>query len=254
MGSSKAKKSIERRVVIVLTDHEYEKCEYEQGAGVMFVTPGVRVLRYPSDSNDWFAIHLEKRRLYYPGTILLQSPYNGMIYRQIEESNIAFAQEKFKHFFSICQLLGASRMSVERIELFEENSKNEWEIKSKINCLSSTEIKIDGETGSLYRLRNSLGLAATLEGGDSNPAEAMKYANKFNLIGDIELESLIELRSRSNRIKEWRKVINLSHEAESSLAFAASVKVPGFLSISGKYSQAMSVRREYMLTTKVTFN
>jgi hypothetical protein len=110
------KSANKRRVIAVLDQHEIDDLSLK-GDVQLLNDPQAYVLAYPvPDGNDPVLNNILDAGLDRPNTILVQSPFDPEKYVDAAEAIDQFALEKHTLLSNLCQLLGATKISVTQME------------------------------------------------------------------------------------------------------------------------------------------
>ena len=243
-----------RKAVMVLSQHDVERCEYDPRGAEALTDAEIAVLPFPIATGSDVTLALRNildRNIARPGELLVQSPFDPDEYAPAVSASEQFALEKHMAVSMLCQLLGAKSFWVEQIDLRTSSGSASLEVKgSKGPATASTSI----ESEQLEAFRRRMSLDVRLKGGPPDLDGAERLLRGKRLWSDPALRALTEMRrDRSNSLVSHKLVVSLSSEAESNIRLAARVKVPSFLTLSADATKALKTRNEYTVTTEVTF-
>jgi len=243
-----------RRAVLVLQEHDIEKCAYEQGTAQALLDDEAYVLPFPVRTQGEFPVALQnivRAGLARPGNMLVQSPYDVDSYEEASLAPQRFALAKHCYFSMLCMHLGAKEVVVEQIDLRTRSGKSSLDLKAK-KVVAGAELS--GHTEDLEKFRAEMNLRDEFEGGPANVAEAERLLRRTGLWGDPNMRTLFEMRrDGANQIKTRTLVLSLSSEAKSNLNVVARLKVPAFVTLSADYQRIVNEQQEYTLTVVVKF-
>ena len=244
----------ERRVVVVLTQHDIEKCSYERGAEKTLYDDEVHVLEFPARPQGDLAPALQRildSNLARPGWVLVQSPFDSDTYVEASAAPQRFALAKHMYFSELCMHLGASVVSVEQVDVRTRTGKTSLELKGERAGNRAKLTVLDEE---LEKLRAEMHLRDVFAGGPPDTEAAEKLLRSRGLWADPNMRALLEMRRGGpNQLRSRKLVLNLSSEARNNLSVAGRLKLPAFLNLSADFSRVISEQHEYGLTVSVEF-
>lgn len=243
-----------RRAILVLRQHDIEKCEYEPGAALGLLDDEAFVLQFPvgvqEDCNGALQNILDAR-LVQPGAMLVQSPYDPDTYEDAEFAPQLFACAKLLYFSTLCGHLGAREVSVEQIDLRTRTGKPTLDIKGQ-RLQASAQLTVESQE--LEKFRARMNLRDEFAGGPANLEAAEQLLDKTGLWSDPNMRTLFELRRDGiNQLVSRKLVLSLSSEAEKNLKVVGRLKVPAFVEMSGRYDRVVHEQYDYTLTVLVKF-
>lgn len=243
-----------RRVVLVLTQHDAERCAYEPEAGRILLDEETFVLQLPVRLEDNVAGALQNiidARLARPGAMLVQSPFELDSYEDVVLATQRFALEKHLWFSNLCMYLGAKKVSVEQIDLRTRSGKSTLEIGAELVRGSG---QATFEPGELEKFRARLNLRDEFAGGPPDLVAAEKLLRSKGLWSDATMRGFVELfRDGSNRLKSRRLTLSLSSEIKKNLNIVGRLKIPSFIELSAAYGCVVEEQCEYTITVSVGF-
>lgn len=243
-----------RRAVLVLREHDIEKCAYEPGAAQALLDEEAYVLPFPIRMQG--AVPLALRNILdggfaRPGNILVQSPYNVDAYEEAALAPERFALAKHMYFSKLCMLLGAKEVVVEQIELRTRSGKSALNVKGE-RPEGSAQVTVEREE--LDKFRAQMHLRDQFEGGPADIVAAEQLLRQTGLLADPKMQALVEMRrDHANRLKMRELVLSLSSEAKSNLNVVGRLKVPTFVRLSAEYDRGVKEQHDYTLTAVVRF-
>lgn len=243
-----------RKAILVLTQHDIEKCYYEPGAARSFFDEEVFVLPFPVQIQ--IQLHPAMKNildsgLANPGVVLVQSPYEPNTYEDVSQAPVRFALAKHMHFSTLCMYLGAKEVTVE-----QDDQKARTDVKSIKTNGNYRGIKGDAtlESEELSRLRSQLSLHNEFTGGKADVVAAEKLLRSTKLWGDPNMMSLVAMRQNSNNeLVSHKLTINLSSETKRCLNVVGRLSVPTFVQLSADYKSVVQKQHDFTLTVIVKF-
>lgn len=243
-----------RKVVLVLQEHDIEKCAYEPGAARALLDDEVYVLHFPLRTQGDIPFALQNiidAGLARPGSMLVQSPYDIDSYEAAAFAPQRFALAKHMYFSTLCMNLGAKEVMVEQIDIRTRSGKSTLHVKGE-RLEASAQVSV--ETEELERFGAQMHLRDEFEGGAADVAAAELLLRRTGLFADPNMRSLFEMRrAGTNQLKTRKLVLSLSSEARSNLNVVGRLKVPAFVNLSTEYDQVIKEQQDYRLTVVVKF-
>lgn len=244
----------QRKVVLVLQQHDLEKCSYEPGAAKALLDDEAYVLQFPVRTGDDAPLALRNimdAGLARPGNILVQNPFDPQVYEDAAVASQRFALAKHMLFSAFCRHLGAREVRVEQIELRTRSGKSSLDLKAE-RAGATGQVTVEQEE--LERFRAQMSLVDEFAGGSVDAAEAEQLLRRTGLWADSNMRTLLEMRQGgSNELRTRKLVLSLSSEARSNLSVAGRLKVPGFIKLSADYDRVVREQHDYTLTVTVRF-
>lgn len=186
-----------------------------------------------------------------PGAVLVQSPYEKDSYVELERAAEVFAIEKVHHFSRLCQLLGATFVETEQVEIKRQGESSIYGAKGNIGPVKG-DIKISATAD--QSLTRKFIVTTTMDGREADIDAAERFLRSKNLLGDRVMRSLIEQRADStNPIREQRVTLSLSNETKSTLGVVGKLTLPSKFGVSAEYQNIATRNEEYSLTLLVKF-
>lgn len=243
-----------RKAILVLHEHDVEKCAYEQGAAQTLLDEDVYVLQFPVRVQPEAPAALRKlvdAGLAHPGNLLVQSPYDADTYEEASLAAQRFALAKHMHFSALCMHLGAREVSVEQIVLRTSSGKTTFDVKAE-RLGGSGQLAVENEE--IEKLRAQMHLHDEFAGGVPNVAAAELLLKRTGLGSDPNMLSLVEMRrDGSNRLMTRKLTLSLSSETKRNLNVAGRLKVPTFVKLSAEYEKVIREQCDFTLTVVVRF-
>jgi len=243
-----------RRAIVVLQEHEIEKCAYEKCSGGILVDSEAYVLQFPVSDRPNMPQALQNildMNQARPGSTLIQSPFDLDVYEEVSSAPQQFALAKHMYFSILCKHLGAREVIVEQVDMKTSSAMHGIEVKGNKNgCVAGADIK----KTECEKLRAKMSLHDKFTGGPPDLEKAEQLLRGKKLIADSNMRSLIEMRrDGANQITSRELVLSLSSEANNNLKVVGKLKVPGFIKLSTSYESVLNNLFEYTLTVKVEF-
>jgi len=244
-----------RKVVLVFTEHDIERCLYEPGAGDILINEEACVLQYPITVEVQLPAALEyivHSNLARPGTLLVQSPYNRDVYDDATSALQSFSVAKYMIFTRLCQHLGAQEVTVEQIDL--RTRTRTWTVD-----LRAEHPRVEGsmsvESEELEKLHTQINVRSKFSGGRADVLAAERLLKSTGLMSDQHMSELLELRREDNPnvLSEHELAVSLSSEAKRNLKVAATLQIPSFVNLTADYNKSLRAQHDYSVTISVRF-
>lgn len=243
-----------RKAVLVLQQHDLEKCTYEPGAAQALLDDEAFVLQFPIRAENGVPAALQNicdSGLARPGSVLVQSPYDPDIYEDASLAPQRFALAKHMYFSTLCMLLGAKEVSVEQIDLRTRTAKLSVDANGE---LLGKGAKIGVESEELEKLRTQMHLRDEFSGGPPDVAAAERLLRRIGLWSDPSMRTLVEMRREvGNQLLTRKLTLSLSSESKSNLNVVGRLSLPTFVKFSAEYGRLVKEQYEYTLTALVRF-
>lgn len=240
-----------RELILVLTQTDVERLEYEPEGHKIWTNDAVSVLSASSDADNPLVRQLRSANLVRPGKVLLRSPYHQDQYEELDVVTERFPLDKYMLFSSLCQLLGAKRVKVNQVEDASEKVILKADADGTYKGVGA-ELEATNERHK--RLERGLTLSNQFSGGKASPKEATDFLKDYGLWHDNGMKYLVDMRKRENNpLEKYELVINLSQETQNKLDIAASLNVPVFLGIDADFSKYQESTYQYEVTIEVEF-
>lgn len=243
-----------RRAVLVLQDHDIERCKYEPGEARKLLDVEAYILPFPLRVQGEIPVALQNivsARLARPGNMLVQSPYDDNSYEEAAVAPQRFALAKHMYFSTLCMHLGAKEVTVEQIDLSTRSGKSTLNVKgSRLGASAQLDVKAE----ELEKFSAQMHLRDEFEGGAANVVAAEELLRQTGLGLDQNMRALVEMRREgTNALKTRKIVLSLSNEAKSNLNVVGRLSVPKFVKLSAEYDRVVKENQEYKLTVEVKF-
>jgi hypothetical protein len=183
-----------RKAVLILQQHDLEKCSYEPGAAQTLLDDEAFVLQFPIFVDEGAPAALQNicdSGLARPGSVLVQSPYDADTYEDASLASQRFALAKHMYFSTLCMFLGAKEVSVEQIDL--RTSSVKVSIDANGERLGGGA-QMDVESEELEKLRTQMHLRDEFTGGPPDIAAAERLLRRIGLWSDPSMRTLVEMR------------------------------------------------------------
>ena len=243
-----------RKALIILQEHDIEKCAYEPGAAQSLLDQEAYVLQFPLRPQGDIPVVLQNildSDLVRPGNMLVQSPYDVDTYEEAAIAPQRFAIAKHMYFSILCKHLGAKEVTVEQIELRTVLGKSTFSVKGERHSISG-QVSIEAEE--LEKFGTQMHLRDAFKGGPADIGEAERLLRRTKLLADQNMRALIDMRrDGENQLKKRTLVLSLSSEAKSNLNVVGRINVPSFVKLSADYANTVKEQRDYQLTVTVRF-
>lgn len=243
-----------RKAILVLGQHDFERCEYDPKGAEALTDDEIFVLPYPVQVDDATPQALRsilRHNIARPGDLLVQSPFDLDEYAPATLAPERFALDKHMNVSLLCQLLGAKSFGVEQIDLQTSSGKASMNLKGSKGAITASG---GVEREQLETFKNQMSVSVVFGGSDPNIEAAEEHLQRTGLWSDPKLRALVQMRRhRENALLSHKVVVSLSNEVQSNLQIAARAKVPGFVNISADCKKSLVNRNEYTVTTEITF-
>ena len=245
----------QRRAILVLQEHDVEKCAYTPDAAEALLDPETCVLSFPirvSEGAHPAVGGILGARIGQPGALLVQSPFDQDKYEEASVAPERFALTKHMIFSELCMYLGATEVIVEQVDLRTSTGTTSLDLTADSKKVFRASAEMVHE--SLERFRSELQLRDVFAGAPPDLEAAQSLLRTTGLERDPNMASLLAMRrSRANRIKERKIRLSLSNEANENLRVAAKVGIPAFVKVKSNYERIRKEVFEYNLTLTVRF-
>ncbi len=239
-------------IILVLDSDEIKRLEYDEIGKYLFTNQDMLIIPRTFDSKDRFLKNLAARGLLSHRTVLLKSPYDETNFQELSEAHLAFALEKSTYFSLFCNHLGAREVVVEQIENSSRSGKVIYNVEA--NTLEVNG-KVEGENEQVDILKSRLSLHDIFAGGEPQIDKAQALLEKYKLLGDSSMMSLLEIqRFKTNPITSRKLSLDLSRESKHLFNIAGNIKLPGLLSeFQGSLKKITQQSTDFVLTITVNF-
>lgn len=252
MGSLSGRVREQRRVILVLTDDAVRAGRRDENLVDLFDDDEAVVIGIPSALrvDDPITRQLSAQNKLRPGELLVQSPYNPLLYESADSAVTEFAVAKFMLLTRVCQLLGATSVKVDSV-----NARTRGQDVS-----AAAGARVGGHAGSVgvdhslsRNVRERLQLRHTFVGREPDIDGARRVLADNGLAGDTTLESLIEMRAADNRLTKREIRLSLTQESVRNLHVAARYSGLPAVRVSVDFRRRVAENVEVVLQATVTF-
>jgi hypothetical protein len=185
--------------------------------------------------------------------MVLVSPHNPNVYLDVNTCRIDFTLEKYKHLIELCQILGAKSVKIVEIKIQERNSIKNIILGFKSPTYSGS---LKGKEEELASIKDKLRMDTNFPGGMPDYQRAKKYLKSRNLLGDIFLESLLEMKSPENHANNplnfLSKEICMTENLQKSFELIGKLKFP-IGQFSANFSSISKEKTDIYIKTEITF-
>lgn len=242
-----------RRAILVLKEHDIERCGYEKGAGEIILNEEVYILPYPISSQESNRIlqDIAASGLDRSGNLLVQSPFNSEHYENVSEANNKFALEKYMYFSQLCMILGAKEVIVEQIKMQTQTQQASFDAQARYLVAQG---KASYNSEEFQKFCSQFSLRDNFEGGEPDIEKAEAFLRQKNMFRESNMQTLLQMRQLNNNKLQTRKLsINLSSETQNRLGLVGRLNIPSFIKLSAEYQSIVKNSAEYTLTLEVKF-
>lgn len=246
-----------RRLILIANRGELQKIQkdpkYSSWGSELLLNEQLYLLSYPvTDTNDIIK-ELDNCGLLNPGTLLIQNPYNSLEYTEAVEAFSTFALAKYLHFSYFCNLLGAKRVSIEKIEMKTNEGKILHSGTLKSPYLSSVGGDIEFEKSVWEKINSRMSLNDNFSGSEPDISAATDYLNKYRLQGDLNMKTLLDMRAGPNQPKSREITLSLTRESRKNIKAAFSLDIPIYADLKQQIENIKKESYDFTLLIKVDF-
>ncbi|MCL2823574.1 MAG: hypothetical protein FWD57_06245 [Polyangiaceae bacterium] len=247
-----------RRAILVLQNHDIERCGYEKQGSKLLIDEEAYILPFPikPQNEESFALtNIIDYGLARPGAMLIQNPFDEDSYEEAATAPTQFALAKHMHFSTLCALLGAREVRVEQIDIRTRTGKTSVNVIGSIP-IEGIPVGIGGEVAKrqLEQLRSQMNMRDEFSGGPPDIMAAEMHLRRTRLLADANMRSLLDMRRHSaNRLMSRSLTISLSSESKKNLRVAARLEIPQFLGIGVAVEREVVEQHELTVTVAVKF-
>lgn len=241
----------QRKAILVLSQHDIQKCSYEDDGDAVLLNEEVFPLAFPINDSNPLVQALVRSGLARPGALLLQNPYDQDLYEDATDASRRFALAKFTVFSQLCMHLGARSVSVRSVEVKTTSTKNEFAIAVGYKGVDGkAKVSFDA----YERLKAEMNLEDSFVGGPPDVPSAQALLSRTALSTDPVVRTLVEMRQvLSNSLAHRSLALDLSSETRRTIAIATSVKLPKFIKLQADYKRVASEHLDYTVKLDVRF-
>ena len=230
----------ERQVIIVVSVRNIDRLLYSENSneswrdqeGVCLVRDSIEF--YEQESQD-FLIKLRDKGLLQADNILLQNAYNPSVYSKADRIKSDVLDKKYKDYTTVCNYLGATKISIKISDEEQVSSKTE----GKIGFWNPfVQAKLDQKSFSEELRQSYRSMESTLSGSLPNIEAAKKFVETEFLQKDEDIKFLINNRKTAlagglikypSAFKSFKQTVNLFSQVEQSLELATKLEIPEYL-------------------------
>lgn len=234
----------QRRVIVVSSPGVTQLPPGVDHHGVALIAAPTRVPRALLDAE------LYRRNLLEPGVILIQSPMDANTYHPLEEAAVTFALDKLLLYDRVAGLLGATKFSVEELQVVSEDGT--LTIRGGVEAAVG-EVKGDFDKGQTKKFQSFMEVGSTNRGGDPDIDAAQTIADSAGLASDPALKHLIGVVRDGGRKKTQSIRLNLTHEAKRNLSLGATLGSRFGISGSTQFEGGRENLRDIQIVLAVEF-
>lgn len=239
----------ERQIIIVGDDVFLNQAREEEQAWFE-KRPEVCIVNVDDDWGGELFDKLSRKALWVPGTTLVQDPYETDLYLPLKEEEISnslleSAKKRYRAFEEVVSKLGAVFMKIEEAQ--HCNQQGQVSVNGNYKLVDA-EVKFD----IARQLQETIQVKSTFKGGKPDVPAAYDILLRYNLTGDSELKSLIELRRGDNPIIAKEVKWSACRELVTSLELGVKLALPG-ISKGGNLEANLKIASQSMLTWRVEF-
>ncbi|MGB7442381.1 MAG: hypothetical protein WA919_15060 [Coleofasciculaceae cyanobacterium] len=229
-----------RRVIVVVSAGDIERLLYSTNSEESWRSmEGVCLVRdlskFYEGESQVFLNQLSEQGLLQANNILLQNAYNPSLYSKANQIKSDVLDRKYNHYTTVCNYLGATKISIKISDEEQVNSKKERKLRLwNPSALAKLEVRSFSE-----ELRQSYrSMESKLGGSLPNIEAAKQYVEAEFLQKDDDIKFLInnresalrgELIKYPNAFKTFRQTVNLFSQVEQSLELATKLEIPQYL-------------------------
>jgi hypothetical protein len=242
-----------RRIVLVVTQAELDRCSYDDEGADLLRTPGVWLVP-DSAAHEQLAdpviARLDRAGLMVAGNVLVQMPYDPDVYETADEAPQRAAERKHLIFTELCQLLGSTRVHLEVLNTKSDKGEARVDLTGSRPAVTA---KGQLEKKTAQALAATMTLDDRYVGGAPDIEAAESLLERTRLSSDHLMESLVRARSSGNKLQSRKYTLELSRESSRHVKAAAQLKVPGFITVNGSAVHHTTSTLKYHATYEVSF-
>jgi hypothetical protein len=217
-----------RQVIVAMTKADRARCQANREGRVFIGRREVAVVELPLSARalerDDLLDRLDSSHRLDPGTMLVQNPFRPDVYVEAEKAPETIARAKLFHVSQMCQILGAQTVAIEEITREDSSSTQTWSAGGKATGRGRFEGSTQG--GKLDTLVREVQMFHRFEGDAPDIAAAEQYLREHGLSGDAQLEALVEMCGRDNRLLEHRLHVSTQAELQRVREVVSNLKLP----------------------------
>ena len=233
-----------KRRVIVVVPPDLLEMPTADSPGVALIAAPTRAPRTRLDAG------LYRRGLLESGAVLIQSPMDANVYHPLEEAAITFALDKLLLYDRVAGLLGATKFSVEELQVVSEGGS--FTIRGGFEAPVG-EIKGDFDKSQTKKFQSFMEVGSTNKGGEPDAEAAQRIADQAGLAFDPALNHLIAVVRDGVRKKTQTIRLNLTNEAKRNLSLGAALGSKFKVTGSADIRRGNDELRDVQIILKVEF-
>jgi hypothetical protein len=187
------------------------------------------------------------------GALLIKNPYDAESYEFADSAIETFASAKYHALANVSRLLGATK--VRFVEAKVENGKSSWVAKALAHFPGGRG-DVDVRREVTKKLEDHLEGEMAFPGSAPAVDDAMVYLRRRNLSGDQQMRDLIDLRTGSNPIRDYRMTVSGLQESASNFTAALKLINAGGIEVvdlGASFSATTESVKSITITTEITF-
>jgi hypothetical protein len=220
-------KPYKRRLVLICDKNSYYQLENDEKQRSLITNPEIEIVTLDQldDFNAKYEI-LGGTRLT-NNMMLVLSPFDDLKYVEISEARSLIPLEKYQVILLLSQYLGARSVTVRSAYIKNKKEAFTLEFSGKKEVVKGTA---KAENQSMRSLLNNLAIESNFEGGEIKYDQAKKLLKEKNLVGDLFLSSLLEMRnpeiSNDNSLIDLTHKVSLSESLQRTFEFVSKISIP----------------------------
>lgn len=234
----------QRRVIVVASPAFSEFLPESASHGVAVIAAPARAPKARLDAG------LYRRGLLEPGAVLIQSPLDANVYQPLEEAALTFALDKLLLYDRVAGLLGATKFSVEELQVMSEGGS--LTIRGGVEAPVG-EVKGNFDKSQTKKLQSFMAIGSTNVGGVPNVDAAQEIADNAGLTSDPALSHLIGVVRDGVQKKTQSIRLNLTQEAKRNISLGAGLSSKFNISGSAALDRGHDELRDVQIILTVEF-
>lgn len=187
------------------------------------------------------------------GTLLIRNPYDAASYEFAEYAIETFAIAKYHALANVARLLGARE--VHFLEAKVDHDIAKWgAVATATVPAGGGEAELSNEV--TKKLEERLESVMKFEGSGPDPEDALAYLRQRNLSNDQQLRGLVEMRTGTNPLTEYKMTLSGTRESTANLKSALKIANAGpvkAVDIGGSFSKSAEWISSIEITTEIKF-
>ena len=183
------------------------------------------------------------------GSLLIKNPYDASRYEFAEFAIEAFAGAKYHALANVARLLGAKEIHFIEAKVDQNKVNHDGSAKVKTPAVNA-DLDLSSEV--TKRLEGQM----KFPGSAPDPEEALAYLARRFLSNDQHLRDLIEMRTGSNLISDYKMALNGTRESaanlKSGLSLAKALPATS-IQFAGAFTRTAESISSIEITTEITF-